>query len=882
MNPEIQRHPDAAGPAPSHARRQALAHDRHDPAVREEASTLLKYADQAESYFDEVVQGVASSLVNRHEPCPGDLIGSYRVKSLIGQGGMGTVYLAERADGEIEQKVAIKLLRADAHRPGWRERFLRERQLLASVQHSSIVRVLDAGHTGDGRPFLVMEHIDGIPIDRYTPRIGIRERLELFLCVCDGVSHAHRQLIIHRDLKPSNILVDALGQPKLLDFGIAKLLNEEGDATQLAEQLLTPNYASPEQLKGEAHSTATDVYSLAAVLYKLLTGATPRERIRDVATGEVAPPSESDKNIPEDLDYVVGKALRPEPEHRYRSVDEFAADLRAVLEKRPVQARSGDDWYRTRRYLRRYWAPVAAALLIAASLSAGLWIADRERRIAERRFNDIRQLATRLFDIDVQVAQLPGSAKTRQLIVDTALEYLRRVTTDVHIDPNLALELGTAYMRVARVQGVNISANLGQTKQADQAAQTAETLIDSVLRRQPANRTALLRAGQIAHDRMILADDSGRKEDMLRFAGKSVERMSQYLEAGPLNASTDHMDAQQVIIALMNVANHYLKVDRPDDAIRIAGRSIEVAHATDWPAQAGAALMVVAMAHRNKGELDEALQAIRESVRLLEPAPGESRMGRLQPYDLALIREGQILGEEQAVSLGRRDEAAARVERALKLAEDLAGRDANNFLSQNRVYLAETKLAGILGHTQPERAAGLYDDALRRLAQVTANAATTRNETETLAASVDPLLRLGRRADARKRLDAAFERLGRLKQYPAEKIELSSPADRTVRALAEYEAADGRVKHGATLYEELLRKILATNPNAETNLKEAVDLSALYAAAARLERLAGQNELASNLETRRLTLWQQWNARVPNNAFIREQVGSSTVGQAVP
>ncbi len=876
MNPEVERLLDLAGPAPAEARDQLLHRECHDPTMRAEASAVLKYADEAESYFDDIVQGVASSLIHRHEPSTGDLIGSYRIKSLIGQGGMGTVYLAERADGEIEQKVAIKLLRADIHRPGWRERFLKERQLLASLQHPSIVHVIDAGHTADGRPFLVMEHVDGLPIDRYASRIGIKQRLELFLRVCEGVSQAHRQLIIHRDLKPCNILVDAAGQPKLLDFGIAKLLNETGDATQLAEQLLTPNYASPEQLKGEAQSTATDVYSLAAVLYKLLTGATPRENLRNIATGEVVPPSQSDRNIPGDLDFVVGKALRPEPQHRYRSVDEFAADVRAVLEMRPVQARGDDDWYRTRRYLRRYWAPVVAALLIAVSLSAGLWILNRERRIAERRFNDVRQLANKLFDIDVQVAQLPGSSKTRQLIVDTALEYLRRVTADVRIDSDLALELGTAYMRVARVQGVNISANLGQTKQADETAQAAEALIDTVLKSQPGNRTALLRAGQIAHDRMILADDNGSAEDMLRFAGKSVERLNQYLSTGPLNAASDRMEAQQVIIALMNVAGHYMKVNRPDDAIRIAGRAIEIAHATDWPTQAGAALMVVALAHRRKGELEEALKAVHESVRMLEPSPGESRVGRLQPYALALIREGQILGEDKSINLGRPQDAMASIEKALKISEDLARRDANDFLSQNRVYFAEAKLAGILGRIQPARAADLYDDALHRLAQITANGSTMRNEAETLAASVYPLLRLGRRVEAHSRLDRAFDLLRTLKQYPAAKIELGSAAEETMRALADYEAADGRVKHGAALYEELLRQVLGSHPHPETNLEDAVDLSSLYGGAARLERLAGQDEFASDLETRRLTIWRHWNVSLPNNAFIRYQVETAS------
>src|SRR5262249_53953712 len=203
--------------------------------------------------------GVGWSSRNSGEMGPGAIVGCYRILSLIGRGGMGTVYLAERADGEIRQRVAIKLLRSDGYAIGWHGRFLQERQLLASLHHPSVVHVIDAGHTGDGHPYLVMEHVEGVPIDRYADTIAVREKLKLFLQVCEGVPHAHRHLIIHRDLKPSNILVDRSGRPKLLDFGIAKLLDGSDDCTQLAEQLLTPNYASPEQLRGDSQTTATDV-----------------------------------------------------------------------------------------------------------------------------------------------------------------------------------------------------------------------------------------------------------------------------------------------------------------------------------------------------------------------------------------------------------------------------------------------------------------------------------------------------------------------------------------------------------------------------------------------------------------------------------------------
>ena len=546
------------------------------------------------------------------------------------------------------------------------------------------------------------------------------------------------------------------------------------------------------------------------------------------------------RQFPRDLDFVVALAMRPEPEQRYASVDEFANDLRAVLQRRPVKARGRDVWYRARKSLSRHWMPLAAVLLVTSSLSAGIFLANRQRALAERRFMEVRQLSHKLFDIDTQVAQLPGGARTRQLIVDTALEYLKRVSVDARMEPGLALELGTAYLRVARVLGVSISANLGQTEQADSGSPPGWSafIASALLHLQPRNRTALLRAGQIAHDRMILAGDRHQEDDAVRFAGQAVERLNQYLDQGALTTSSDRAEAQQVILALINIANRYLLAAQFERAQRIAGRAIDIAHATNWPTQAGAALMIVAMAHRSSGELDQALQAIHESVRLLEPPPDEKGLGRHQTYGLALIREAQILGEDQAISLNRPEEAIERLEQALKSSEAFASLDASDFLGQNRIYSVKTKLAAILWHTQPARALELYDDALARLSLLKSNGGTVRNEITALSASTYPLMQLGKRAEARRRLDAAFERLRLQKEYPAARIELGSPADDTLRALAEYEAGDNFAR-GAQVYEELNRLIANSNPQHETLLKSAVDMSNLLAGAARVYRRAG-------------------------------------------
>lgn len=841
-------------------RRRILAERQIAPDLRAEIEALLSFdSSQGRTLEDRVSraaeEALRSSGTNEFSYC-----GPYRLIRLLGSGGMGTVYLAERSDGEIQQKVAIKLLRADADRPAWHERFLRERQLLANLNHPSIARVMDAGHTSDGRPYLVMEYVDGVPIDEYAARLDLRDQLALFLPVGDGISHAHRQLIIHRDLKPSNILVDVSGQPKLLDFGIAKLLDETRDATQTVERLLTPNYASPEQVRGGIQTTATDVYSLGCVLYKLLTGRSPHEQ--DTA---------SSPKIPTDIDYILRKALRHEPEERYASVDAFANDVRAFLEWRPVQARSGDTWYRTRKFLRRYWVPVVAAALVLASLSAGLWVANRERAIAQRRFIEVRQLANKLFDIDVEVRRIPGTTKARQLIVDTSLEYLRRLAVEVRGDPELALEVGNAYMRVARVQGVPIGNNLGQMDQAEQSLQTAETLVQSVLVAQSANRTALFRSAQIAHDRMILAGLRRPADQALNFAQKSAGWLDKYVSTGRVDPS----EAEQVAIVYMNVGNRYVLENQVDEGIRLCRRAIDIARSANEQPQAGAALIVVATAYRLKGELDAAFQALRESTRILESWAGTSQ-GRTRTFSLALSRQAEILNDNSNLSLGRSEEAVVIMERAYRIAEDLARQDPDDSISTDRFASTGLKLAGMLRDSNPGRAVAIYDQTLRRLAGVKNNSKSRRDEVRALAGSSYPLRRLGRYPEARSRLDAALSRLSQLKLYPAEQIELGSEADDTLRALADHEAARGKIQRAVEIYQELLDKILAGKPKPEIRPDDAFKLSNLYRAAAMLHLRTGRADLASALQARRLELWRHWDRKLPYNVFIRRQVDAAS------
>jgi len=878
MNREVRRlFHELANLSPGERERE-LAKAQIGPELRAEVQSLLSFDSTSIEGLTDCVSVAAAEVLHSSENRELGYCGRYRLVRLLGSGGMGAVYLGERTDGEIQQKVAVKLLSAIGDQRVWRDRFLKERQLLASLNHPSIVHAIDAGHTDDGRPYLVMEYVEGTPIDVYAASIEVLDRLRLFLQVCEGVSHAHSHLIIHRDLKPSNILVDASGLPKLLDFGIAKLLDETGDPTQTVERLLTPNYASPEQLRGAIQTTATDVYSLGAVLYRLLIGRSPHESdtgtsqaMKVIAgTREVPSATRLNPKLPRDIDYILKKALRDEPKERYASVETFASDIRALLESRPVEARSGNTWYRTRKFLRRYWLPVTAAGLVIASLSAGLYVANRERTLAQRRFVDVRQLANKLFDIDTQVRQLPGGSKTRQFIVDTSLEYLRRLAADVAGDPELSLEVGTAYIRVARVQGIPISPNLGQMDQAEQSLGRAEALIRSVIVAQPRNRTAFLRMAQIAHDRMLLAWFNGHPDQGLQFARQSAEWLEKF-KAG----KNDSSEAPAILVTYLNIADEYGRSQQFDEALRMCRQGIEIARSFGAQSYVGNFLWAEAEIFRSRGDLDEALKTVRESESVLDPGPGKTGQGQQTlSFVIALDKEGKILAEDDAISMGRYEEAVPILERAFRIDDELVHQDANDQLSRNRLADAGVNLADALRHSDARRALDVYDHTLRHLAEVKNNSSFRRFEVSALVGSSYALQHLGRLVEARQRLDAAFDRLRQLKLYPSEKIKAGSEAEDGLRALAEYEAGTGNLHGAIGTYQKLLEQIQASGPNPEVNLFEAVRLSNLYGAEAALQRRAGQADLAAGLEARRLEVWRHWDSKLPNNPFVRRQLAA--------
>lgn len=429
--------------------------------------------------------------------------GAYRIVREIGRGGMGVVCLAERSDHEYHRTVAIKLIQNGKHAARFAKLFWRERQILAQLDHPNIARLFDGGTNEAGEPYYVMEFVEGEPVNIYCARhaLAIRETLELFLAICSAVAHAHRNLVIHRDLKPGNILVTKDGTPKLLDFGLAKILNEEADhQTETASMLLTPTYASPEQVRSDPLTVATDIYSLGVLLYELLAGEHPYwtpggavTLLRAVLEESPKPFEQRGVKVPADLEKIVFKAMRKEPERRYPTAEEFSRDIRRYLDGFPVEAAPDTFWYRLQKFVQRErLAAAAAALLVLIVVTSGLAI-WREKQRAERRFEQVRQLAhSVVFEMHDSIENLPGSTSARQLLVSRALQYLNALAEDRGNDDGLTLELAQAYRKIADAQGNPAMANLGDRAGARNSYEHARTLLVGLLKKDP-NRSDVRR-----------------------------------------------------------------------------------------------------------------------------------------------------------------------------------------------------------------------------------------------------------------------------------------------------------------------------------------------------------------------------------------------------
>ena len=531
--------------------RQAFidAATRDDDDLRSEVNALVAAAGCEDSLLDSPPTVLALDALQSYATAPwiGRQIGPYSLLRLIASGGMGQVYLAERVDGQYEQRVAIKLMRESFDRVWLVSRFKAERQILASLDHVNLAKVLDGGITEDGVPYFVMELVAGEPIDAYAERLqlSIAQRVQLFRSVCQVVHYVHQKGVVHRDLKADNILVTHDGVVKLVDFGIAKHVSpstSEQTRTMTALRMMTLDYSSPEQVRGAEITAASDLYSLGVVLYRLLTRASPYRRATADGAYDLAhvichmePPLPSKavaaaspaarRSLRGDLDAVVMMAMRKDPAHRYASAEAFSEDLFRHLEGLPVQARRGAWGYRAGRFVLRHRAMVGAAMIANLALVGGIglasyqaWQANQQRERAERHFASVRQLAhVFIFDVHDAIQNLVGSITARRIVVDNALVYLARLSEEASGDAALRLEVAAGYRKVGDILGRPRSPSLGDSRGAMVSYDRAKALLTEAVRA-PKEQDANFRLAQheltlvYRHQGQILADLGQFKE----------------------------------------------------------------------------------------------------------------------------------------------------------------------------------------------------------------------------------------------------------------------------------------------------------------------------------------------------------------------------------
>ena len=759
-------------------------------------------------------------------------IGPYRIIRRIGQGGMGAVYLAARADDQYQKQVAIKLVRTGMASEFVVRRFLGERQILASLDHPNIARLLDGGTTADGWPYFVMEYIEGKPINQYCDdhKLSTVERLKLFQIVCSAVHYAHQNLVIHRDIKPSNILVTEDGTPKLLDFGIAKLLNPDGgdhtaEQTATAAGMMTPVYASPEQIRGQSVTTASDVYSLGVLLYQLLTGHRPyrltsqlaHEIVNAILEQEPEKPSAAisrtetlpdangtggKKITPEmvshtrdgqvdklrrklsgDVDNIVLKAMRKETERRYSSVDQFSNDISRHLEGRPVIARKDTLLYRSAKFVKRNKAAMLAAVLILITLVGGIVATNIERARAERRFNDVRKLANSfMFEFHDAIENLPGSTPARELLVTRALEYLDGLAQESGDDMSLQRELATAYQKVGDVQGNPLDSNLGDSAGALES-----------YRKSIAIREAIVASSQsTAEDRRALAGVYALRGDVLWGRGD------------PEGALENHRKAQAIGEALL--------AENPDDtetarALWNGYRRLGYAQAQAGDLQAGVESfdkgrviierLVAADPTNAKAQRDMAVNYSAIGEAMVET--GDVR-GGIEYFQMALAIDQKLLNDspldanaqlQVGVDYSNLGDAMAREKdslagaleayrKGLPLIEALAAADPANTKAQRNVAVFDMRIAGLLaelGNDKEALASALK--AIATLERIVDKDAANMHGRGELALSYNEVgLLLARSGDAGGALENC--RKGRM---IAEALSTANPANAELRAL---------------------------------------------------------------------------------------------------
>lgn len=697
-----------------------------DRDLRREVDSLLRAQDRVADFLSRPVVDLQANpeLVLHQRDRSGETLGAYRLEALIGRGGMGEIYRAVRVDGQFDRQVAIKLIRGGAAARQILEHFRRERQILASLEHAHIAQLYDAGVTADGIPYLVMEFVDGSPIDRYVDaqNLDLRAMLRLFLDVCDTVQFAHQRLIVHRDLKPANILVTANGEVKLLDFGIAKVLDSPGRIELTQTMLMTPAYASPEQIRGEAITTVSDVYSLGVLLYKLLAGRSPygkdttNSHSLAIEICEREPPSfvaarQQDPNakrwaVARDLELITRMALRKLPSERYASVEQLAADIRRYLDGAPVLAAKGSALYRLRKFLVRNRVAVGATVAAMILASAGVWEIVRQRQIAERRFDDVRQLTnTVIFDVHDSIAELPGATPARKLILDRAMDYLSRLEKDSNSSLDLQREIASAYEKIGNTQGYVGASHLGEFKGAEASYRKNLVLRESIARRNPQNlgdAIALARANRLLAQFKSYAD--GNVTPALRYglAGLSVAEKLVLTSPNDAKVLTELVACLEFLGEiyggngtgsnygdLPTALTMYSKADRYNQRLRTMSPESK-----DTLEQSAYIAVLMGEVLHKQGNWREALRRTQAGRKLWKELATK--------YSDVFYKRNLVVTDERVAELmllgGDARAALETLEKSLILAKELSAADPKNVDLREQVILHEASRGHILSH----------------------------------------------------------------------------------------------------------------------------------------------------------------------------------------
>lgn len=849
-------------------------------AVRAAVLSLIRYDGEPSELPPAVRSAIGAVLAHDPPGPPVARVGAFELGRVLGSGGMGLVYEARRVDGEVQQLVAVKFAQVSpAASKEFRERvhrrFARERQMLASLRHPYIAGLIDAGATEDGIPYAVIEKVTGEAIDSYCDRCvpTPADRIRLVIKLCDAIQFAHRNLVVHSDIKPDNILVTDDGIPKLIDFGVASELADQPASSTL--QAFTPAYASPEQCLGVPTTVATDIYGIGAVLYRLLTGAPPRqlrteslgEAIRQISGGEVVRPSAIRPELKGDLENILLKALQGDPNRRYGSVSDLAEDLKRYLARRPVLASPDSIVYGASRFVRRNWVAVAATGMIAAAMVMATAVSLEQRHAAVRRAVETRRLAEKLlFEVHDEIGTALGGSRARAKLGEIAVEYLESLEGHHAPDPELAWELMNAYLRLAQSRGGALS-SLGDTKSASQLAIKALALGPVVESAGPKDERLdkLFAAYEALAPIFAEADRPVEQREAVDRMLRLAPRLQPLRQAQALKRLANFFDAHNMQQQAAETWARALAVlrslpDAPETQSEIA-------------AQLASTLVGYGRVQALAGDFTGAVSSLQEAIRILQSrtasAPQAAKSARQLYWSYILL--GDVFGSPVRFSLGKTAEAVREYQKAQSVAEKLMKADPANDMAKLDFARALSREGAAVSASQPAAALALLERAYNVAAQTSPNNYSGLESRFTyLTSSVPPLVQLKRFDRARGYVSEAARLV---KQMRTERSAVDDKSLLKAEAILlhatghQWEAVRNVEKHLSLLPNE-------TRPVLNENFARVEALERLRAYASGLD--ASTCRAASEQLVR---IWTDLRAKYPASVFIRRQAERAQASQ---